>query len=139
MKDEYTSAFYDIIREAQSNTGFDLPTEIEAYIVMLLSSKIDKANFLPKKTFAEEFLKLQKPYKQNAKELGDTCLFLTGVFPEYGIGVRYYSDIGKTSYTLVQKNLHGDLFYTLATRFDFISNFINIAVRQKNSPITAIR
>jgi len=139
MRDEYTSAFYDIVREAQSTTGFDLPTEIEAYVVMLLADKIDKPNFLPKQTFAQEFLKLKRPYNYTAKELGDSCLFVTGVFPEYGISVRYYSDIGKSSYTLVQEGFNTDLFEILATRFDFIRSFINLAVRNNNSPITAIR
>jgi len=139
MRDEYTSAFYDIVREAQSTTGFDLPIEIEAYVVMLLADKIDKPNFLPKQTFAQEFLKLKRPYNYTAKELGDSCLFVTGVFPEYGISVRYYSDIGKSSYTLVQEGFNTDLFEILATRFDFIRSFINLAVRNNNSPITAIR
>ena len=133
MKDEYTSAFYDVVREAQHTTGFDLPTEIEAYVVMLLADKIDKPNFLPATSFAEEFLKLKNPYRHTAKELGDTCLFVTSVFPEYGIGVRYYSDIGISSYTLVQQGLNAELFKTLADRFDFLRDFITISL--KDSPI----
>jgi hypothetical protein len=139
MKDEYTTAFYNLVKEAQSTTGFELPIEIEAYVVMLLADKIDKPNFLPQTTFAQEFLKLKRPYNHTAKELGDSCLFVTGVFPEYGISVRYYSDIGKTSYTLVQEGLNAELFGILATQFDFIRDFINLTVRSNKSPITAIR
>lgn len=130
MKDEYTSAFYDVVREAQITTGFDLPVEIEAYVVMLLADKIDKPNFLPETSFAEEFLKLKTPYRYTAKELGDTCLFITSVFPEYGIGVRYYSDIGISSYTLVQQGLNAELFKTLADRFDFLRDFITISFKE---------
>ena len=45
MKDEYTSAFHDIVKEASETTGFQLPLEIESYAVMLLADKIDKPNF----------------------------------------------------------------------------------------------
>jgi hypothetical protein len=139
MKDEYTTAFHGLVKETQSTTGFELPLEIEAYVVMLLADKIDKPNFLPTTTFAQEFLKLKRPYNYTAKELGDSCLFVTGVFPEYGISVRYYSDIGKSSYTLVQEGLNAELFGLLATRFDFIREFINLTVRKNKSPITRIR
>ena len=138
MRDEYTSAFYGVVKEASETTGYQLPIEIESYVVMLLADKIDKPNFLPEKSFAESLLALKRPYRLTAKELGDTCLFVTSVFPEYGISVRYYSDIGINSYTLIQQNMHTSLFETLATRFDFIRHFINIAIRN-NPPITALR
>jgi len=139
MKDEYTTAFYDIVKEASETTGYQLPLEIEAYVVMLLADKIDKPNFLPETTFAESLLALKQPYRLSAKELGDTCLFVTGVFPEYGISVDYYSNIGKSSYTLIQQGMNIELFSSLATRFDFIREFINLTVNPKNSPLSLIR
>lgn len=139
MKDEYATVFYDLVQETQSTTGYELPVELEAYIVMLLADKLDKPDFLPQTTFAQEFLKLKKPYRHTAKELGDCCLFVTGVFPEYGISMRYYSDIGKSSYTLVQGGLNIELFELLATRFDFIREFITLTVGKSKSSITAIR
>ena len=139
MKDEYTTAFYDIVKEASETTGYQLPLEIEAYVVMLLADKIDKPNFLPETSFAESLLALKQPYRLSAKELGDTCLFVTGVFPEYGISVDYYSNIGKSSYTLIQQGMNIELFSSLATRFDFIREFINLTVNPKNSPLSLIR
>ena len=139
MKDEYTTAFYDIVKEASETTGYQLPLEIEAYVVMLLADKIDKPNFLPETSFAESLLALKQPYRLTAKELGDTCLFVTGVFPEYGISVDYYSNIGKSSYTLIQQGMNIELFSSLATRFDFIREFINLTVNPKNSPLSLIR
>ena len=59
MKDEYTSAFYDIVKEASETTGYQLPLEIESYVVMLLADKIDNPNFLPKTTFAQELFEIQ--------------------------------------------------------------------------------
>ena len=139
MKDEYTTAFYDIVKEASETTGYQLPVEIESYVVMLLADKIDKPNFLPETSFAESLLALKQPYRLTAKELGDTCLFVTGVFPEYGISVDYYSNIGKNSYTLIQQGMNVALFSSLATRFDFIRKFINLTVNPKNSPLSLIR
>jgi len=139
MKDEYTSAFYDIVKEASETTGYQLPIEIESYVVMLLADKIDKPNFLPEQTFAEELLALKQPYRLTAKELGDTCLFVTGVFPEYGISIEYYSNIGKSSYSIATTNLHTELFDSLSTNFDFIRKFINLSIKPNNLPIYTIR
>ena len=58
MKDEYTSAFFDIVKEASETTGYQLPLEIESYVVMLLADKIDNPNFLPKTTFAQELFEI---------------------------------------------------------------------------------
>ena len=74
MDDAYASAFYDVVKETQSKTGYDLPLEIESYVVMLLASFIDKPSFLPEKTFAQCYLTLQEQNKYDAKTLGDTCL-----------------------------------------------------------------
>ena len=139
MKDEYTSAFYDIVKEASETTGYQLPIEIESYVVMLLADKIDKPNFLPEQTFAEELLALKQPYRLTAKELGDACLFVTGVFPEYGISIEYYSNIGKSSYSIATTNLHTELFDSLSTNFDFIRKFINLSIKPNNLPIYTIR
>jgi len=139
MKDQYTTAFYDVVKEASETTGYQLPLEIESYVVMLLADKIDKPNFLPEKSFAESLLALKRPYRLTAKELGDTCLFVTGVFPEYGISVEYYSNIGKSSYSIATTNLNVELFEILSTRFDFISKFINYAVSPQKLPIYTIR
>lgn len=128
MKDEYTSAFYDIVKEATVTTGYQLPVEVESYVVMLLADKIDSPNFLPTTSFAEEFMKLKRPYRTNAKELGDTCLFVTGVFPEYGMGIDYYSNLGKASYDMATDTLNIELFSTLSGHFDFIRKFINITI-----------
>ena len=139
MKDEYTTAFYDLVKDSQSTTGYELPLEVEAYVVMLLADKLDKPNFLPEKTFAEAYLSLKQPYRLTAKELGDTCLFVTGVFPDYGMSIDYYSNIGKSSYNLATTNLDIEIFELLALRFDFVREFINIATKPKYSPVLSIR
>jgi hypothetical protein len=129
MRDEYTSAFYKVVKQTQSRYGYDLPFDIEVYVVMLLSSHMDKKDFLPQDSFAESYMKL-KGIK--AKELGDTCLFTVGVFPEYGkrkgLTQEYFSNIGRSSYDIATSYLDDKLFSDLRDHFKFLSKFINVCV-----------
>jgi hypothetical protein len=128
MKDVYVDAFRGVVKETQATTGYELPESIEAYVVMLLAHNMERPNFLPEKSFAEAYLKLSKPYDYSAKELGDACLFVTGVFPSYGrkhgLDRSYYQEIGITSYDLVAETMNGELFKTLSVHFCFVSDFI---------------
>ena len=128
MKDVYVNAFRGVVKETQATTGLELPVAIEAYVVMLLAQNLDRPNFLPEESFAQAYLKLRRPANYNAKELGDACLFVTGVFPAYGkkhgLDKTYYQDIGITSYDMVAETMNGELFKTLSVHFCFISDFI---------------
>ena len=135
MKDEYIYAFRGVVQDTQNNTGFDLPEHVEAYIVMLLADHVEKLDFLPRNSFAETFLQL-KPGDRTAKELGDTCLFVSSVFPEYGskhgINRRFYQDIGSTSYDLVSQQMNEELFKILSKHFVFLSHFIEHSCNNKD-------
>ena len=126
MKDAYTDAFFSIVRETQETTGYELPVHLEHYVVMILAIHIDKPNWHPEHSFAEAMLKIKN--RTSAKELGDTCLFVTGVFPTYGsnkgLPRSYFQNIGKTSYSQVT----GELFSDLSLHFDFLSDFIDISL-----------
>lgn len=132
MNDAYQSAFFDVVKETQAKTGYDLPEELEAYVVMLLAHYLDRTNYLPDDSFAETYLKLQRPADLTAKELGDTCLFVTGVFPTYGSkhGIKrtYYQEIGIGSYEMAAEVMHTDLFTKLAHHFTFLSDFIEVTI-----------
>ena len=129
MNDTYTSALFDVVKETSATSGYDLPEPIEAYIVMLLASYVDKPNFLPE-TFGMSLMQLKT--SSEAKQLADTCLFVAGVFPNMGerkgLKRRYYQDIGSTSYEMVAGARHPELFNTLATHFNFLSEFIEVTV-----------
>lgn len=137
MKDAYASAFYGVVRETQETSGYVLPESIEAYIVMLLASKMETPNFLPEESFAVEYIKLKRPAKLNAKELGDTCLFVSGVFPnygrKYGLHKNYYNKIGVSSYEMVAETMNGELFSNLAVHFNFLSEFIELSTTPSSS------
>ena len=137
MKDAYTTAFYDVVKETQATSGLELPHHVEAYIVMLLSDFVDRNDIPPDSTFAEMFLTLRD--SRQAKQLGDTCLFVAGAFPrlkaKHGINRRYYQDIGSTSYEMAS-NINAELFPVLARHFVFLSEFIELTVNssiQKHS------
>ena len=125
MNDAYTSALFDVVKETSAKRGYDLPEPIEAYVVMLLANFVDKPDFLPE-TFATAFLTIKST--NEAKQLGDTCLFVAGVFPSIGerkgLKRRYYQDIGSSSYEMVAEAMHPELFTPLATHFNFLSDFI---------------
>ena len=134
MNDAYTEALFDAVKETSATSGYDLPEPIEAYVVMLLSSFIDKPDFLPD-TFGPTLLQIKT--STQAKTLGDTCLIVTGVFPSYGeskgINRRYYQDIGSTSYEIAAEAHNPKLFITLATHFNFLSNFIGVVTNSRTS------
>ena len=129
MNDTYTSALFDVVKETSATRGYDLPEPIEAYVVMLLANFVDKPDFLPD-TFGPTFMQLKT--SDQAKELADTCLFVAGVFPTLGerkgISRRYYQDIGSSSYEMVAEVRHPELFNTLATHFNFLSEFIEVTI-----------
>jgi hypothetical protein len=129
MNDAYTTALFDVVKETSATRGYDLPEPIEAYVVMLLANFVDKKDFLPD-TFATAFLTIKN--SRDAKSLGDTCLFVSGVFPSIGerkgLSRRYYQDIGSSSYEIVAGEKHPELFNTLATHFNFLSEFIELTV-----------
>ena len=139
MKDEYTQAFTRVVQQTVVETGYSIPNDIETYIIALLSDHVEKPKFLPQTSFAEAYLSLTHKSSYSAKELGDTCLILSGVFPDYGskfgLNDSYYKDIGKTSYEQASRILNRELFYMLYLHFDFISRFINLTTSKPDAPI----
>jgi len=138
--DDYFNAFYEIVKETQESSGYVLPVDLESYIVMLLSHNIDKPDWLPEKSFAELYMKLDS--RLSAKELGDACLFLTGVFPAYAtkkVSRKYYQNIGSSSYEVVHELIPGSLFGQLSTHFVFLSDFIEYTINNSKDEISSIR
>jgi hypothetical protein len=61
--DYYMDAFYSVVKDTQEHTGLTLPHHLEAYVVMLLASKVDQPDFLPTGTFAQSYME----YSQNTE------------------------------------------------------------------------
>jgi len=138
MKDAYVSAFYDAVNETIETQGWELPSEITSYIIALLSSRVEQQQVLPEPNFAVAFMSLSRPADYKAKELGDICLFVTGVYPEYGerrgLNRRYFQDIGSTSYDMFAENHNPELFYQMSKHFVHLSDFISLVVRSPKLP-----
>ena len=117
------TAFTELVSNTRTETGVELPMLVEHYVVALLADHVDKNTFLPEHSFAESLMTIRN--SRTAKELGDTCLFVTGVFPNYGIDRDYYIGIGQSAYTRIDT----ELFNTVSVNFATISDFINVCVR----------
>ena len=125
MQDAYVQVFADCVRNTRLQTGIELPEHIEHYAVALLAVHVDRADFLPRTTFAQALYNISNA--RTAKELGDTCLFVTGVFPEYGVNRRYYTDIGRTAYSSIELELFRDITHS----FDLIQTLIECTVSNR--------
>ena len=129
MHDAYHSTFARIVNDTREQTGIELPMHIEHYVVCLLAKHIDTTDFLPKPTFVQALYSIRSA--TDAKLLGDSCLFTTGVFPTYK-QKRYIVHIGASAYSSIRT----ELFEDLSEHFDYVSNFINVAVNQAQSQYT---
>ena len=94
MKDAYTEVLFDAVKETSVKSGYDLPEPIEAYVVMLLTSYVEKPDFLPEEGFGPTLFRI-KHFSQ-AKDLADTCLFVAGVFPLWATAKVLVVDTIKT-------------------------------------------
>jgi hypothetical protein len=132
MQDAYVQAFVRLASSAREETGIELPLHIEHYVVCLLAVHVDNTHFLPKQSFAHSLMRVHN--SRTAKELGDTCLFVTSVFPEYGVNERYYTDIGVTAYN----SINTELFQTISVHFETVKTFTRYACRGASAVSTSL-
>ena len=123
MQDAYVQAFVELATSARETTGIELPAHIEHYVVCLLAVHVDRTDFLPKQSFAHSLLTIKR--SGDAKTLGDTCLFVTSVFPTYGVNEQYYTDIGRSAYNAIDL----EMFQTISVHFDTVKTFARAACR----------
>lgn len=129
--------FRKAVKETQDSSGYELPETLEAYVVMLLATHMEKPDFLPNHSFTKAYLSIDKHSSSGAKQLGDTCLFVTGVFPNYGqhkgIDISYYTNIGKGSYAAAARVLNVSLFEALSKHFDVLRTVITLTTNPYRS------
>lgn len=132
MKDEYFYMFKQAIVDTEKETGHELPHNIEVYLTTLLATYTKNNDFLPSKTFVETLYEINS--KKSAKDLGDSCLFVTGVFPSYGkergLSRSYFQGIGSMSYSIAANYTENEIFSNLSTHFKFLSEFIAIVTKK---------
>lgn len=140
MKDVYVNMFYELLSETKDSSGLGLPEDLESYVVYLLADNIKKPDFLPQNSFAETYLQIGnlhgKKGAASSKQLADCCLFLTGVFPDYGsrkgLSIEYFTAIGQGSYSRAAQDMNADLFIELSKYFHYARKIINYTVNKSN-------
>lgn len=139
MKDEYTHTFYKILKTTQEQYNCTVPDDVEAYLVILLSSFVERSDVPREEPFAIAFLQLDSKPASYAKELGDDCLFITSMFPSYmtsrGMSANYLSDIGATSYGVAAERMNNSMFDTISREFDLCRS---ILCKTADDPVTRL-
>jgi len=125
VKQIYVSAFFDIVKETEEQTGFEMPEPVEAYIVFLLADRVEKNTIIPDPSFAERYLELYHSKEpEEIRIFADDCLFFTSLCPNYGVkrglDMDYFCTLGISSYytygDLTERPLYtqmGNWFYNL--------------------------
>lgn len=126
--------FRDHIRSHADRVGFDMPGLLEAYLVDLLASRVDRVDLIPEPSFAERYLVLQSQGRlSDLRDYADQCLFFTALMPEYGnrrgLSMDYYCTLGISSYYTVGDGLPDDRFIQLGNWFYHLQRFLNSAIR----------
>ena len=111
-----------------------MPGLLEAYLVDLLASRVDRVDLIPEPSFAERYLVLQSQGRlSDLRDYADQCLFFTALMPEYGnrrgLSMDYYCTLGISSYYTVGDGLPDDRFIQLGNWFYHLQRFLNSAIR----------
>jgi hypothetical protein len=105
-KETAVAEWYDIVRQAESDSGLSVSEELESYLVNLLLRFMDKPeladavlslNYL----LAEQQLSSER--YNTLRQVGDQCLLYSGLFPERAlrkrVRVSYFVELGQRSYS----------------------------------------
>lgn len=130
METAYIKAFYNLVKTTGENQGYEIPADIESYIVFFLADYIKKHKFPPEKAFVITLNEIKQTGKINPKAriLAEDCLFLTSFCPLYAkkhnINLKYYTGIGVASYHDYAHAVRDDFFIKLGNLFEFIRDFV---------------
>ena len=96
-----TEAFYNLITEAEKNSGIFLEQDLQAFVVYALLRNIHNHR-LKELVFAEALLSaVDKPDIKKVESVVDQALIYAGMFPKrahkIGVSKHYYHDIGVTA------------------------------------------
>ncbi|RMG98236.1 MAG: hypothetical protein D6705_06445 [Deltaproteobacteria bacterium] len=136
--------FFEELERARQRTGRDVPDEVCAYVVHMMSEFATRTDVAGRTSapLAIEFLDARQrtgnARRSALRAVGDRALYIAGVVPKSldrrGIGVHYADAIGRTAYEEVAEP-SGPLsvFAKLARRFGEIAALIAEAVERAPS------
>jgi len=112
MKDVYVEKFSAVLKEIHT---FRVRPKMKIYVSVLLADHVERTDFFTKPV-GLRYMDLQT--STNAKELGDNCLVIAGIFPGLrGMPTDYYIEIGSGSYAAAASVTGSEIFETLAQDF----------------------
>jgi hypothetical protein len=126
----YVKAFYNLVKTTSEDQGYEIPADIESYVVFFLADYMKKQKFPPEKAFAITLSEIKQSGKivPKSRVLAEDCLFLTSFCPLYAkkhnINLKYYTGIGITSYHDYAHAVKDDFFIKLGNLFEFIRDFV---------------
>ena len=121
------SQWQALVVEAESQAAIQLPHDLEAYLVLLLS-RFCQADQLGDTVIALSFLEAQQASGHLRLSLlhdvGDKCLLFAGLYPQLAtrrrVNMQYFIQVGQTAYRLLgelKKTSMGLLFADLSQGF----------------------
>ena len=125
--------FRDLVREHQGRTGFEMPLQLENYIVDLLAQRLEQTEIIPHPSFAECYLRLyQRPSVSAMRVFADQCLFFVSLMPDYGhrrgLNMDYYATLGISAYYAAGDLAPDPRFTQLGNWFYHLQRFLNTAL-----------
>lgn len=125
--------WYRLLADLQQERSTCLPIEIEHYLAMTLIQGSQNIQLFDN-TLAEELLcHMHRPLDFDKwRSLGDKCLIINGLFPQWGQrrcqSSHYVADIGKLAYQQASLDYKGGYRYVfehLTQHYDEITSLLN--------------
>lgn len=132
------SYFFEEIEQVQERTGRELPTEVEAYVVRLLSEYARRTHAAGRRSraLALEYMRARSETGMTRatalRRVGDRALYISGVAPRSlmrsTVDVRYVKGIGEAAYREVAGRGALAVLGMLAEMFDEVAQVIGTVV-----------
>lgn len=121
----------EILKETVAAHGWTIPDAVFSYTVRILAEKVGEMPWCPEPSYAERYMMLRTP--SEALDLGNTCFFTRGVFPELlerrGISSTYFVQLGQGSYTMALQYSNMPHVRVIRDNFEFLAEVVYTAIR----------
>jgi hypothetical protein len=124
MSKDAFEIFLEHVHRTEQRRGLVVPPHIRSYVVALLVDFLDKPERLPDQALCELLMQAQR--SRELKHVGDLCLWITGVMPDYrahrGMTRAYYMALGRSAYGGARALVLADI----AERFEPVSDYVRV-------------